>query len=499
MRMVFLGGEVSSRRLFKGNRSDLEWVLLIIAAVLAAATLLSRNPWLIGAGVLDFCFALWVLTPSKVTRVSKGAKWGRRWYFRWRRAVGLTSFGQENPVKVPWFLPRPKITGNAPWAVGDVRWFSVKFRGGGSMVIFRHSMPGSEEDYFSVVLEVQGTAGALRSERNYLAPYIRWGEALTGLADGQSLVHAVQEIAHVLPADITDHLAFIGEQMAEGYNELLFASYGNLAEKLQTRSDNHRAYLALVVKSSDRLWRKAARHGGGDAGVGAAIWKEVQRAVAKLSGPFSKIRVLDESRAAALIKALQDPDVDIDVPLEGGLANCWVPFTGEDPEQLVVGGTWLTRTARVDGSRIAAQALPVETLANLVSSKDDSFIRTVSAFHVLVPQDQALADARTDVTVDTGTANAEANKGLISDGTSTAALSGSQARLADLQVGQPFHGVRLGLHITVKARDQYGLDEAVESMTAMAKRAGISALEWMDERQDLAFLSTLPLGRGVKL
>ena len=499
MREVFLGGDVRSRRLFRGNRSDLEWGLLLVAFLLAGASLLSKNTLLIGAGILLFAAAVWWLTPTKSKPLSPAARQGRRWYYRWRRAVGLTSFGQAEPVKVPWFLPRPKVTGNAPWAVGDVRWFTVTFRGGGSMVIFRHTMPGSEEDYFSVVLEVQGTTGALRSERNYEQPYIRWGEALTAMADEQSLVHAVQEIAHVMPADITDHLASIGAQLPDPYNELLVASYANLAEKLKTRSDNHRTFVALVFKSSAKLWKRASRSGGGDAGVGTAIWREVQRAVSKLNGPFSSIRVLDESRVAALIKGLQDPDIDIDVPLDGGLAQCWVPFTGDDPEQLLVNEKWFTRTARIEGRKIATKALPVQTLAKLISSENDSFIRTVSAFHVLVPQDVARGEAQTDVTVDKGSADAESGKGHIGDGSHQAALSGSQARLLDLQVGQPYQGVRLGLHITVKARDQYGLDEAVESMSGMAKKAGISSVDWLDERQDLAFLNTLPLGRGVRL
>ncbi|WP_423185041.1 hypothetical protein [Arthrobacter sp. NyZ413] len=497
-RMVYLGGEVRSRALFRGDRHVLEWAGLAgFMALALGLVVVFRHPVAIGAGILLAAAGWWMFTPRGDAHQSWAAATARTWYHRWRNATGLSSYHPDGEgAMTPWWLPATAGERNAPLAVGEVRWFDVEFRGGGSMVVFRHAMP--DTDYFSVVLEVTGSIGAVRAERDDERPYVGWGEFLTSQATERSAITVVQEIAHVVPADIEDHLVFIGSRIPEGTPEVLQRSYADLAGQLNTRSEQHRTYLALGLPSTDRLWKTASRYGGGDTGIGIAVFKEVQKAVKKLRGPFGGVRVLDEARAAALIRALQDPGFDIDQSDGVTLATCWQASDGTHPERVVVNGTWLTRTATVQGRKISTEALPVQALSRLVSGGEDSFIRTISAVHKLVPAARARGTAQEDVTVDTGETNAGAGKGRIDDGSAAASLSGSTARLNDLKVGSPYHGVNLALYITVKARTEAGLEDAVSAMEAMANAAGISELSWMDERQDLAMITTLPLARGVK-
>ncbi|MFK4299161.1 hypothetical protein ABH924_004342 [Arthrobacter sp. GAS37] len=513
-RMAVLGGERGNRGLFGGSRSRLEWAgigVFVLAAVLTAA--IGRAEWymlLAGSVLLLTGFA--AFTPfARFGERTWAALRLQTWHTRRRQRRGTSSF--LNPVTGdPDWVPGPTLKrmekeerkaakkgdayrpADAPLAVGTMRWFEVPTGPRSSVVAFKDSTRA--QGAYIVIVETTGTGSGITDEDGYDAPYLAFGALLSFLAGMTSLITHIQPLTRALPMDATDHLSWMAGQIGPGVPEVLVESYAELTESVQAQADQHRSYYALLIPDTPALERKADRYGPGDEGMGQAVLDELARFAGRASSTFG-IRGLGAVHAAALFRSLQDPRFDID-DLDGAdLKTCWQTFDGtESQEYLRINAGPVSRFGFIAKEDFEATALPVQMFQPLIKDVNPSVIRTVTIIDELMPAKQARARARADVTTDT--AGADKSAGVVTDGSEEVLLGASRQRLQDLRPGTGFHGLGYGMYLSITADSPAELMAASDVVDAACSDSGIEHITWLDGRHDLAFITCLPLARGLR-
>lgn len=516
-RMAVLGGERGNRGLFGGARSRLEWAGLCacmgIGLICVIATKFHWYGWVPAA---FFLIAGWfAFTPF--------SRWGESTYAavkvqelhtNLRRRRGTSSYLNQVTGNLAW-VPESTLktmskaqakehrkpsyrAQDAPRAVGTVRWFDVPTGPDSSIVVFKDST--NKTGSYTVIVETTGKAGGLTDEDGYDAPYIAYGQLLAFLAGVSSLFTHIQPLTRALPMDATDHLAWMASRIAPGVPDLLVDSYAQLTEMVQTASEQHRSYYGLLIPDNSALERKAKRYGEGDDAVGQVILDELQRFAGRASnGGRAGVRALGGTHAAALFRALQDPRFDIDDLTDAELNTCWQSFNGaESNEYIRINGGPVTRIGFIPKEAFEASALPVQMFHPLVKDVNPSVTRTVTIISELIPAKQARARARSDVALDTAGSNKLANSGVISDGSDEVLLGASAQRLRDLRPGTGHHGLGYGMYLAITADSPEELMAASDTIDGACSDSGIDHIDWLDGRHDLAFITCLPLVRGLR-
>lgn len=516
-RMAVLGGERGHRGLFGGARSRLEWAgfcaFIAIAFLTATMTGFQWFGW-VPAGIL--LVAGWAcFTPF--------SRWGERSYAAvkletlhtgHRNRKGTSSYLNQttgNPEWVPAQTHKAIARGvkkaekkpnfraaDAPLAVGTVRFFDVPTGGGSSIVVFKDST--RKQGAYTVIVETTGMGAGLTDEDGYDAPYLAFGNLLSFLAGQSSLITHVQPISRALPTDATDHLAWMASKIPAGVADVLIDSYAELTEMVQGESEQHRSYYGLLIPESASLARKAARYGGGDDGTGQVILDELSRFAGRANvGGRTGIRALGANHAAALFRSLQDPRFDID-DLEGAdLKTCWQSFDGaESPEYIRVNGGPVTRIGFIPKEAFEASARPVQMFQPLVKDVTPSVTRTITIIDHLIPAKAARAKARSDVALDKAGTDKLANAGVVSDGTDEVLLGASAQRLRDLRPGTGYQGLGYGMYLAITADTPQDLMAASDGIDEACSNSGIEQIDWLDGRHDMAFITCLPLVRGLR-
>lgn len=519
-RMVVVGGEVSRRGLFGGNRTGPEWIGLglsvglgVLAIVASAAMIwvgLLIAAVVVGAGVL-------LTTPSKMTgHRSLGALYVEARHQRTRKKNGTATFvpvkfrdqtrmvkagktdraraDEKGMIEVP-----VRHKNNVPLMVGDLRAFTV-ITPGGPMTVFRHQ--GTiKVPYYTVTVEVMGSSSGIREENREDSAYVARGQFLARLARRQSLVTHVQSLSRAVPMDSTDHLIWIRDRQAPGVKKILLASYGDLVQTLQSRSEQHRTYETFRIPKSATLSLKADKLGDGDTGLGLAIYQEIRSVLsqAQMMGSIQDYRTLGPEQMAGLLRHLQDPDYDIDDYEGADLADCWQHLDGESSESsVVVNGHWHTRTGYVPASAFSPEAVPVSSLQALVSGIQPAVVHSVSMVMELQDARKARGKARTDAAMDIAKDNDVRKSGKLSDGSEEVLMGASRQRLLDLRPGSGHHGASYALYISYSVESEDELLATADLIEAAAADAGIEFIDWMDHRNDLALITTMPFTRGIR-
>jgi hypothetical protein len=407
---------------------------------------------------------------------------------------------------------------NAPSFVGRVRWFEYETTAG-KMVVFKHldrpkSRAVKTRIRYTVILEVTGVPGGIMREDEANEAYKGHGQLLARLASSQSLACAHQQIARSLPVDMTDHISWAQAQVAAGAPDVVIESYEQLANRIGAAAEQHRSFYILTIPRTGKFAQRAQRFGGGDAGDGRLIFDEVRKAAhwARSFGDVASVAALDESRAAALIRSLQDPDYDIDDTLSHvpgreaellSLTDAWQLL--EWPEgagATKVNDSWFHRTGFVPPEAYLTQEETVRVLKPLVTSEAEdraggAFVRTVSVLTNLRDARVARKQAIKDLADDTAKNNRLHKQGKIADGSDSVKLVASKRRMTDLLPASRHHGAYYGMFFTVSAKSAQGLEDAAQAMESRAAAAGLDRIDWLDDEQDTAFATTLPLGRGL--
>lgn len=405
-----------------------------------------------------------------------------------------------------------KRTPNAPVFIGSVRFFEFETTGG-KMVIFKHmKRPGrTSKTYFSVILEVIGVPGGIMRDYEADRPYMGFGKFLAKLASRQSLVTTHQQISRTLPVDMTEHLHWASSNVVPGASEIMLSSYEELMQQVANASEQHRTFYVLNIVQSAAFRRRAALYGSGDEADARVVFEEVRKSAAwaRNLGAVESVSALDESRAAALLRSLQDPNFDIDDTLSHvpgqetdllRLTDAWQLLDwSETTDYTTANNSWLHRTGWVPADGFHADEMSVRALKGLISSEpsEPSFIRSVCLTTRLVDAKKARMIGRRDLTSDIALKKRKEKNGQVDDGTSDVKLSSSQRRMIDLKPASGHHGAHYGLFVTVSAQSIDALEAATQAMETKASACGIDRIDWLKDQQDTAFGLTLPLGRGM--
>lgn len=515
--MVVLGGEVAGRGLWGGHRSGPEWAGMAVSVAVSLAVMFSGVQQILAffAAAAILLVGAVLTTPTKFTDYrSIGALLLERWHQRHRRRTGTAVFVpvSARPATRPAKAPRAHAEGTdergriavpirhrdtAPLMVGSVRFFSVNTPMG-PMAVFRHK---AKNPYYTATVETIGTSSGLREERREDAGYVAHGQVLARLARRQQLITHVQSISRSVPVDATDHLLWLRRQITTQVPEVLLESYGELCDVVRSRAEQHRTYETFRIPAVDALYRRAAVYGEGDEGIGLAIFNEVRSAMsyAEMKGSVTGYRPLGPREMAALLRHLQDPDYDIDDHDGADLADCWQHLDGvTSPNAVVVNGKWHTRTGYVPATAFSPEAVPVEALRPLLRGIQPPVVHTVAVVSELQDARQARGQARRHVADDKARKKTAEESGRVTDGEEDVLLEASKQRLIDLRIGSGHHGAAFALYITYSVKDADQILPTADIIEAAAADAAIERIEWLDHRQDLAPITTMPFTRGIR-
>jgi hypothetical protein len=301
--------------------------------------------------------------------------------------------------------------------------------------------------------------------------------------------------------DATDHLLWLRRHLAAQVPDVLLESYGELCDLVRSRAEQHRTYETFRIPSGEALYRRAAVYGEGDAGIGKAIFNEVRSAMAhaEMTGSVTGYRLLGPAEMAALLRHLQDPDYDIDDVDGVDLAHCWQHLDGSmSPNAVVVNGKWLTRTGYVPAAAFSPEAVPVEALRALLRGVQPPALHTVAVVSELQDARLARGQARRHVAEDRARKKTAMEAGRVTDGEEDVLLEASKQRLVDLRVGSGHHGAAFALYIAYTVENPDEVLPTADIIEAAAADAAIERIEWLDKRQDLAPITTMPFTRGIR-
>jgi hypothetical protein len=496
MRTAVLGGEVGRRGLF-GSLSKPAYVLLGFA-VLGAFVL-----WL-GVGGMTGAIAGFALLGAVYALVNP---WSRRrsiaedwlWALRWRarRRHGQTVF--VAPERVRELEPEdwPQPLWELPVPLGRVEPLDLTGTGYESMFILHHHNPG-ERAYLSVVMEVQGQASGLRTDRAYDSVSIRYGVLLAQLGKSGSFIRGLQQINRIVPHDPALHRAFVSGRVSQrGGLEEVIASYEELIDLTASSAEQHRNYLIARIPLTAEFFEESQSYGDGVAGWAGLVREELARmADLAVRAELTRPRVLGEQRTCAVLRSLQDPRWPIDQHEGARWSNCWQSYRTERDRQ-VVNDVWHTRTAFLPRSGISPAQLGPRWLSPLLTKVNPSVIRTLSVRMEFIPDKVARAKAVVDVAQDGASLQGADEKGRGGDGTDEVMLSASARRLRDLAPGSGHQGVDWAMAISVTATDPAELRRACMRVANEAAQSALTDLDWQDTQHDVAVLATYPLARGL--
>jgi hypothetical protein len=266
-----------------------------------------------------------------------------------------------------------------------------------------------------------------------------------------------------------------------------------LQGRVSTVTEQHRNYIVLRM-AGDRYLSKAIKlAGGGDAGLGAVMAREVDAVISRLEdAAFKVIGALSPAQLSSLIASLYNPDHAIDDINAMTPRSAWPRTALSTREGLVANDEWHHATAWIKTWPMVA--VGVNFLAPLLV-QTPGVIRTVAVTEHLIPTDVAMSKALADLTHDQADASRAAKQGRVNDPRRLHQSERVDQRASDLASGAG--GVRLVGYITVSARGAEELDAVKRRIRTAAAQSWLT-LEWCDREHDRAFVNTLPFARGLR-
>ena len=149
-------------------------------------------------------------------------------------------------------------------------------------------------------------------------------------------------------------------------------------------------------------------------------------------------------------------------------------------------------------SAFSPEAVPVSALQALVSGIQPAVVHSVSMVMELEDARKARGKARTDAAMDIAKDNDVRKSGKLSDGAEEVLMGASRQRLLDLKPGSGHHGASYALYISYSVESEDELLATADLIEAAAADAGIEFIDWMDHRNDLALITTMPFTRGIR-
>jgi len=528
LRVSFLGGEVEKRGILaRAPQSRISRVTLVAGLAFVLLSLLSGVTVVLAVVNLLILIAVWTLTWPRAQEPPRLDSWLRRRRAAARRRSGHARFVAPAELHPGHRGPAWKV----PGAVGRVEPLDLTGTPYESLFVLHHTNPAGH--FLTVLAATDGLGSGLRSDEQYARTQEDFGRLLAVFASRSRHISGFQQINRVVPHDALEHEDWMITQLSppaadappavkQGY-DLLVKSYSQLVSDDAATAEQHRNYLVARFDITPEFLELAARFGKGNLGMTEIVVEELRLLRDRISGAgLGSLTVLGEQRTVAAMRALQSPDYAPD--RHGGCewANAFlsfettthpplVPATGyfrrltrlvglNSPpisDHMTVEDRWLTRTGYIPRGGIAQARFGPRWLAGVLTDISPAVVRTVSTRINLIPANIARAEAVKDLTSDAATEIKEASQGKIDDGTGQAMKSASTVRLTDLAPGSGNAGVQWGLFITVQARTADELADASARLVDALTECGITHWQWADDDHDLAWVTTLPLARGL--
>lgn len=401
-----------------------------------------------------------------------------------------------------------------PVPLGRVEPLPLEGTGFDGLFVLRHSNPG-ETSYLSVLMQVQGLKGGLRSAAAYSAAWQSFGFLESELAKYGSHIRGIQQIHRSVSYDLTPHLQWYADSIVFNGDQLerMVDAYDSALDEIRPLAEEHRTWYVVKIPIDDRFISEAAgRDTWGstrraEVGWASVVKDELERfeSLARSAG-LGEVTVLGERRTCAVIRSLMDPDYALDDDRGADWESCWQSYFG-DRDAVIINGRHHTRVAYIPPGAIAPTPLgplwlhPLLVGVEADEGTDDTpraaTIRTVSVRMDFIPDRLARAQAVSDLTQDAATAINERKKGKVDDGTSEVMMTSSQRRRRDLTPGSGAHGMNWAMWVAVTGRDAEDVRRACLRVSDAAGKAAISKLDWEADRHDVNMIATLPLARGM--
>ncbi|MBF6388142.1 hypothetical protein IU444_28860 [Nocardia farcinica] len=517
-RTAQLDPEIRRRGLW--GLSKLMVIVWSVAVALAILLWLSLRGWPGAAAGGGLLAALALSTIELGDQKSYAQRAIFRWRNYWRRRRGEHIYysaadrGDFTGRPSPRYNPDADPAWVHPVPLGRVEPLPLDGTGFDSLFILRHSNPG-ETEYLSVVLQVEGLKGGLRSNAAYAASWQSYGFLEAELAKSGSFIRGIQQVHRSVSYDLTPHIEWYSDQLVnrDGRLEPMVTSYWGTLEEIRPLAEEHRVWYVVKIPVDDRFISEArGRDAWGDGrraevGWASVVKDELERFQSLLHGAgMGEVTVLGERRTCAVIRALMDPSFALDDDRDVDWETCWQSYWGER-DAVVVNDRWHTRVAHIAPGAIEPTPLgPLWLHPLLVGVEADegsedqersATIRTVSVRMDFTPDYIAREQAVKDLTMDAADDVKERKKGRIDDGTGEVMMSSSKRRRRDLRPGSNIHGMSWSMWVSVTGRDADDLRRACIRVSNAAGKSAIKKLDWQDDVHDVTQIATLPLARGM--
>lgn len=395
---------------------------------------------------------------------------------------------------------RTGLGADVPPAVGHIEPLVLPLNNGENVCFIRHyTRDNGGAGYLSVMLEKAAAKTGVIDTGGAGLSGDAWGQWCASLAGHSTFVSSVQETARVVPWDYSDHRAWVLAKFDPESPEPVRASYAELMGAVHREAEQHRHWVTLRIPRTAMWQVHAMKYGVGARAEMLAAWDQTKAAIEAGKARGIALRALGERRSAAVIRALQDPDVPIDRNEDVDWSSCWLEYDGHPTDRVIFSGArrdWHTATARVPKGGWSPGWLPVDFLRPLITGVSPAVVRTLNVTQHLHPPGTARKQARLDVASDV--IMLRKSRDRVTDGAEETQTTASKQRLTDLRPGMGAAGSDFTFGMTFQSPSDDDFAEQHRIMSAAAEESEITRLKWMNRRHRDAWVSTLPLGRGVR-
>src|SRR5699024_8179907 len=299
---------------------------------------------------------------------------------------------------------RTGLGADVPVAVGHIEPLIMPLETGENVCFLRHyTRDNGGAGYLSVMLEKAASRTGVIDTGSAGLSGEAWGQWCASLAAHSSFVSSVQETARVVPWDYSDHRAWLLDKFDPESPEAVRASYAELMGVIHREAEQHRHWVTLQIPRTAMWQVHAMKYGTGDNAEILAAGEQTKAAIEAGKARGIALRALGEQRSAAVIRALQDPDMPIDKNEDVDWSTCWLKYDGTPTDRVIFNGSqreWHTATARVPKGGWSPGWLPVDFLRPLITGVSPAVVRTLSVTQRLHPAGAARKQARLDVASD---------------------------------------------------------------------------------------------------
>jgi hypothetical protein len=352
---------------------------------------------------------------------------------------------------------------------------------------------------YTAVLAVRGKAFALLDRHAQERRLSAWADLLSGWAREGTPLFRLQWVERTMPEDADAMGAYLREQMAAERGSPIVRSYVDLLEQAAPLSQRHEVLVAVSI-SMRKCARLIKQAGGGDRGAAELLVREVRNLEVRLRAADLLVEgALSPREVARALRTAYDPDDATglthraveDPDMAGASAKNGFPLATETFWDCYrTDGTWhatfwVAEWPRLDVGPDFLTPVLLQTTG----------VRSVSVVMEPVPPSKAtkaVEMARTSFLADEELRSKAGFMATARRQREHDAIVRRETELADGHAEYRFSG-----YVTVSGPDRESLEYLANQVVQAAHQCRLDLRRLYGE-QDVAFVATLPIGRGLR-